>query len=247
MIKVGISGICGRMGRRIAAMCMEDPEVEISAGIESADSDSIGADIGEVLGTDRTGVMVTSDIDEACGKVDCIIEFTFPGPTLDHLEAARRAGVAIVIGTTAMDAGSEEKIRSAASDIPVVYSPNMSVGVNLLFKMIAEAAKALGAISDISIDETHHVHKKDSPSGTAKMMAKIVSDVVGKKVQVEAFREGEVVGNHGIIFDTPYETLEIRHDAKTRDVFVAGAIEAVKFVKGKAPGLYNMADVLGLK
>jgi 4-hydroxy-tetrahydrodipicolinate reductase len=239
MIKVGISGIGGRMGKRIADLAVKDNDIEISCGVEKEDS--------PLIGSEAYGVTVVSDLEKVCGKTDCFIEFTFPEPTFKHLEVCVKNKIAMVIGTTGIDAAGEKKIAEAAQKIPIVFSPNMSVGVNLLFNIVKEAARVLGKDFDIKIDETHHVHKKDSPSGTAKMIARMIREGSGREAPIEAFREGEVVGNHGVLFDGKYEKLEIRHDAKSRDVFAAGAIEAAKFVVKKGPGLYNMADVLGLK
>jgi 4-hydroxy-tetrahydrodipicolinate reductase len=238
MVKIGIAGICGKMGRRIADLASEDADIELASGLEREGDPSVGKE--------EKGILVTSDPEDACEGIDCFIDFTFPEPTLAHLEVCRDKGVPMVIGTTAIDAEGEQKIREAAKSIPIVFSPNMSVGVNLLFNIVREAARVLGRDFDIKVDETHHVHKKDSPSGTAKMIAKVIKEASGKEVPIEAFREGEVIGNHGIVFDSQFENLEIRHDAKSRDVFVVGALEAAKFVAGKAPGLYSMADVLGL-
>jgi 4-hydroxy-tetrahydrodipicolinate reductase len=170
-----------------------------------------------------------------------------PEPTLEHLAVCRAQKTPMVIGTTGLDASAEKKIAEAAADIPIVFSPNMAVGVNVLFNIVREAARVLGGSCSIKVDETHHVHKKDSPSGTAKMIGRVIREASGVDAPIEAFREGEVIGNHGIVFEGEYEVLEIRHNAKTRDVFAAGAIKAAKFLAGKAPGLYDMADVLGLK
>ena len=246
MLKIGISGACGKMGKRIAAMAAKDPGIALSAALEEKGNPEVGKDLGSVTGGKQTGVIITADAQKACDAIDCLIEFTLPAPTLEHVEICRKKGIPMVIGTTALDEEGEKKIKEAAGDIPVVFSPNMAVGVNLLFSAVREAARVLGRDFDIRIDETHHIHKKDSPSGTAKMMARIVKETSGKDPAVEASREGEVIGNHGIVFDGEYEELEIRHDAKSRDVFASGALKAAKFVAGKKNGLYSMADVLGL-
>ncbi|MGB2601222.1 MAG: 4-hydroxy-tetrahydrodipicolinate reductase [Candidatus Omnitrophota bacterium] len=238
MVKIGVAGVCGKMGKRIADLAKKDPDIELASGLERDGDPSVGKE--------ENGVLVTADPGEACEGIDCLIDFTLPEPTLAHVEVCREKGVPMVIGTTGLDPKGEEKIRQAAESIPIVFSPNMAVGVNLLFNIVREAARVLGRDFDIKVDETHHVHKKDSPSGTAKMIAKVIKEASGKDAPVEAFREGEVIGNHGIVFDGEFENLEIRHDAKSRDVFAAGALEAAKFVAGKAPGLYSMADVLGL-
>ena len=238
MVKIGIAGICGKMGRRIADLADRDADIKVVSGLEKEGDPSVGKK--------EKGVIVTSDPGEACEGIDCFIDFTLPGPTLAHMEVCREKGVPMVIGTTGVDTEGEQRIREAAKSIPIVFSPNMAVGVNLLFNIVREAARVLGRDFDIKVDETHHVHKKDSPSGTAKMIARVIREASGKEVPIEAFREGEVIGNHGIVFDGKFENLEIRHDAKSRDVFAAGALEAAKFLADKAPGFYSMADVLGL-
>ena len=246
MLRIGISGICGKMGRRIASIATKDSEIEIAVALEREGMSEVGKSLESVTGIPSGEVLITSDPVKAAADMECLIEFTLPEPTLEHLEICRGAGTSMVIGTTGLDPEGEEKIREAAGTIPIVFSPNMSVGVNLFFNIVREAARILGEEFDMEIDETHHVHKKDSPSGTAKMIARIVKEVTGKEAPVKAFREGEVIGNHGIVFDGEYEKLEFRHDAKTRDVFASGAVKAAKFLSGKKPGLYSMADVLGL-
>jgi 4-hydroxy-tetrahydrodipicolinate reductase len=239
MLRIGISGIAGKMGRRIADLASKDAEIEIASALEKADHPAVGRE--------EFGTTIVFDIQDACRNIGCLIDFTLPEATLKHIEVCREKGVPMVIGTTGIDEEGEKKIRKAARDIPIVFSPNMAVGVNLLFNIVKEAAKVLGKEFDIKIDETHHIHKKDSPSGTAKMIARKIKESTGVDAPIEAFREGEVIGNHGIVFEGKYEKLEIRHDAKSRDVFAAGALEAAKFVAKKKPGLYSMADVLGLK
>ena len=239
MVKIGIAGACGKMGKRIADLAIKDEGIELISALESGDHPFVGKE--------EEGVAVVSDPLKACEGIDCLIDFTLPGPTLEHVDACREKGVPMVIGTTGIDPDGEQKIKQAAGTIPIVFSPNMAVGVNLLFNIVREASRVLGRDFDIKIDETHHVHKKDSPSGTAKMIAKVIKEASGVEAPIEAFREGEVIGNHGIILEGEFEKLEIRHDAKSRDVFAAGALEAAKFIEGKAPGLYSMTDVLGLK
>jgi len=235
------------MGGRIADLAMQEEDVEIGAVFEQEDNPMVGKDLGEVLGTRETGIKVSPELGKTMVKIDCLIDFTSPVATLENVRVCADKKIPIVIGTTGLDEKTESVIVKASKEIPVVYSPNMSIGVNLLFGLVREAAKVLGRDFFIKVDETHHVHKKDSPSGTAKMIAKIIKEACGKDVPIEAFREGEVVGNHGVVFDGEYERIEIRHEAKSRDVFVVGAIKAAKFVAGKKPGLYKMTDVLGLK
>ncbi len=247
MLRLGISGVCGKMGKRIASLAMKDPGVEIKGALERPDISDIGEDLGLIIGAKESGVKITSSLEEVSGMIDCLIEFTSPEATMKHLEVCAKKGISMVIGTTGLDEKALEAIAEKAKKVPIVFSPNMSVGVNLLFNLVEEASRVLGRDFSIKIDETHHVHKKDSPSGTAKMIKKVIAASSGIDAPIEAFREGEVIGNHGVVFDGKYETLEIRHDAKNRDVFASGAIEAAKFTAGKAPALYSMKDVLGLK
>lgn len=248
MVRIGISGACGKMGLRIAGIAHKHMDkVTIAAAFERPDSPFVGKDFGDALNNSKTGVVVTSDFEKGLKGLDCLIEFTLPEPTFKHIPACVQAKVPMVIGTTGIDADGEKAIAEAAKAIPIVYSPNMSMGVNTLFMIVKEAARILGKDFQIRMDETHHVHKKDAPSGTAKMIAKLIKESSGVDPEVKVMREGEVVGNHGIIFETPYETLEIRHDAKSRDVFAAGAVKAAIYLAGKKPGLYTMADVLGIK
>ncbi len=239
MVKIGISGIGGKMGKRIADLASKDKNIEIASALEREGHASLGEEV--------YGVKIVSDPVEASKGIECLIDFTLPEATLEHIEACLRNKTPMVIGTTGLSPEGEKKIEEASKTIPIVFSPNMAIGVNVLFNIVSDAARALGGKFNIKVDETHHVHKKDSPSGTAKMIGKVIKDASGVDAPIEAFREGEVIGNHGIIFESEYETLEIRHDAKSRDVFAAGALEAAKFIRDKKNGLYNMADVLGLR
>lgn len=247
MLKIGIAGACGKMGMRIASIAAKDPEVEISGALERRGAPQLGKDLGEIIGVGELGVKVVDDGQAAFSGIDCLIDFTLPEPTLQHLAVCKDKKVPMVIGTTGFSEEAEAKIKDASEIIPIVFSPNMAIGVNVLFNIVREASRVLGKNFGMKIDETHHVHKKDSPSGTAKMIAKVVKESSGIETEIEAFREGEVIGEHGIVFDGEYEKLEIRHSAKSRDVFAAGAVEAAKFVKNKPAGLYSMRDVLGLK
>ncbi|MBU1656756.1 MAG: 4-hydroxy-tetrahydrodipicolinate reductase [Candidatus Omnitrophica bacterium] len=239
MLKIGIYGICGKMGGRIAALAAGDFDVKIVSAVERPGHPMIGKKIAGY------GITVEETID-GVREIDCMIDFTLPAPAMGHIKSCLAGNIPMVIGTTGFDENDEKAIREASQKIPVVFSPNMAPGVNVLFDIAAKAARALGDDFSIRVDETHHARKKDSPSGTAKMIAKVIKEASGKETPVEAFREGEVIGNHGITFANEFETLEIRHDARTRDVFAAGALKAAKFVSGKTPGLYTMKDVLRL-
>ena len=246
MLKIGIFGVCGKMGKMIAELAEKDEQIALVSAMERKGHSLIDRDLGELLGGGHVGTKISDNIDEVLESVECMIDFTLPDPTIEHLEACVEKNVPIVIGTTGFTSEQEKLILEASRSISMVFSPNMAVGVNLLFNIVSEAARVLGHTFDIKVDETHHIHKKDSPSGTAKMIAKIIAETCGKDPEVEAFREGEVIGNHGICYDGEFETLEIRHNAKTRNVFASGAITAAKYAATKIPGLYTMSDVLGL-
>lgn len=174
------------------------------------------------------------------------IDFSAPAGTENFVASALKHKKPIVIGTTGLSNDQQAEIQEAAKKIPIVYSPNMSVGVNLLFKLAAMAAKTLGKEYQIEISETHHIHKKDKPSGTAKKIGEIVEKIRNEKPAIESIREGEVIGDHTIVFGSDMEHLAIMHRAVDRKVFAAGALKAARWIIGKSPGLYTMADVLGL-
>jgi len=221
VIKLAISGYKGKMGQRITALAQQDKEFNVTAKIEI--NDSI----------------------EVLKNADVLIEFTTPAATMEHLKACVKFSKPIVIGTTGLSESELSEIRLASKRIPILFSPNMSIGVNSLFALVRMAAKKLGLDYEIDIVETHHVHKKDSPSGTAKKLVQIIKESSGKGVKdVQAIREGEVVGDHRIIFESPVDRLELFHSAKTRDIFVLGALRAARFIVGKKPGLYSMEDIL---
>jgi len=224
VIKICVSGAKGKMGSRIVELARDDDAFEVAGEF----------DIG-----DEPEPMI-----ELC---DCLVEFTAPDATIEHLELCKKHKKAIVIGTTGLSEEQKAKIEEAAAKIPVVFSPNMSIGVNLLFKMVRDASRILGPDYSVEIIEAHHAQKKDAPSGTAKEMAKIVKEEKGDvKVPIESVREGDIVGEHTITFDSPFDVIEITHSAKTRDILVKGALAAVKFVVTKGHGLFTMKEVLGL-
>jgi len=227
MIKVAVSGSEGRMGKRIISLAEKDKDVEVAARFD------IGADPGPEI-----------------KKCDVLIEFTSPQATLEHVKAAEELNKAMVIGTTALSDEDNSAIRKASKKIPIVLSPNMSVGVNLLFKLCQDAARILPEDYRITMTEAHHAHKKDAPSGTAKKLAQIVAkerDAGSSSIPIESIREGEIVGDHKLTLDSPTEKIELAHSAKTRDTFAAGAIKAAKFLQGRKNGLYTMQDVLGMQ
>lgn len=243
MIKLVISGICGRMGKRIALLAQASKDFDIVGALESKDNPSIGKDIGEVLGAGNIGKKVESDFNNIATS-SILIEFTTPQATMEHLGLAIKKKVGMVIGTTALSKEDMGKIKLASKDIPIVFSPNMSVGVNLLFRLVEDTSKALGKDYEVKMVEAHHTKKKDAPSGTGKILQEIVYKVRGKKVPIKSIREGDIVGDHTVIFETETEKLELTHHAKSRDIFAKGALDAAKFLSNKKTGLYSMQEVI---
>lgn len=236
-MKLAITGCQGRMGQRIAQLASRDKAFRITALIESPGR----ADVPEKL----FGVRVSRDINDIKGA-DVLIDFTLPGPSIEALKACLKYGVRAVIGTTGFTDEQRSFITKASRKIALVQSTNMSVGVNLVFGLLSQMAVVLKGY-DVEITETHHVHKKDAPSGTAKTMAEVVEGVTRKKIKdIVSLREGEVVGYHKVVFDGPVDTIEIVHNAKDREMFAAGALIAAKFLVRKDKGFYNMQQVLGL-
>lgn len=226
MVKISVSGSKGRMGSRIIKLIEEDDGLELAGAFDLNDDARVAI--------------------KAC---DVLIEFTTPEATIKNLSIAQELGKAVVIGTTGLDGERIALLKKASSKVPIVFSPNMAVGVNLLFKLTEEVSRILDETFTASVSETHHVHKKDAPSGTAKRLQSIIAEARGVglgHVRVDAQRTGEVVGDHIVILDGKEERLELVHHAKSRDVFVRGALVAAKFIKDKKKGLYGMDQVLGI-
>lgn len=239
MIKLAVSGCQGRMGNRITHLALEDKNFKITALLEHKDHPKAQEPIQNIF------IQTDSAALKGCRA---LIEFTTPEATLEHVEACLKYRIGMVIGTTGLNQEQIKKIKSAAKKIPIVFSSNMSVGVNVLFKLTELAAEKLGQNYSMKITEAHHIHKKDAPSGTAKSLAQVAEQAAGQKVQdIQSIREGEIIGDHTIFFESGEDLLSINHHAKTRDIFVKGALVAAKFVAKKKSGLFNMQDVLGLK
>jgi 4-hydroxy-tetrahydrodipicolinate reductase len=262
MIKIAISGAGGRMGRRIAALAIESEQFDIVAALEAAGQETVGKDIGELAGLGPFGVKVTAELSV---KPDVLIDFSTPAGTLAALAACRKVRSAMVIGTTGLTDSQQAEVADAAKDIAIVASPNMSVGINVLLKIVAQMAKALGDDYDVEITETHHRFKKDAPSGTAVALAKSICSALGKEygevavfdregicprqtgeIGLHALRVGDTVGEHTVHFGNLGETISLSHSVHTRNTFARGALRAAQWVAGRKPGLYTMADVLGL-
>ncbi len=236
MIKIAISGCAGKMGRRIFELASRDRELKPVVGLEQTSALE--------LCPKAEGFSVSDDPDAIKGA-DLLIEFSSPEATIRHLDYAVKHKKPMLIGTTGLSEEQIGKIKEVAKKIPIVFSPNMSIGVNLLFKLVKEAAEKLSGDYGVNIVEAHHLHKKDAPSGTAKKLAQVIKNASGREVSdIKAIREGEIVGDHKVTFESSVDTIVISHSAKTRDIFAKGALAAAKFIIGKRPGLYDMQDVL---
>lgn len=263
MTRIAIAGAAGRMGRTLIQAAAQSGDLKIAAAIDTPDSSAAGADAGELAGIARLGVAVTSSLNP--GDFDVLIDFTRPAATLGHLELCVRHGRRIVIGTTGFDDAGRKRIEDAAGKIAVVFAPNMSVGVNLCFRLLEIAAQVLGDEADVEIVEAHHRHKVDAPSGTALRMGEVVARARGRALKELAvygprggernagsigfasIRAGEIVGDHTAMFAARGERVEITHRAESRLTFANGALRAARWLNGRAPGLYDMQDVLALR
>lgn len=267
MTKIVIIGAGGRMGRRIAALAIESELFDVVGAVKITGSDLIGKDVGELAGVGKFGVDITDNLDHLTADdwPDVAIDFSMPEGTMHWVPVCRRKAIAMVIGTTGLTESQQAEIVDAASDVPIVFAGNYSMGINLLTKLITVAAETLGEDYDVEISETHHRFKKDAPSGTAIMLAKAACQGLGSEygevvthgrgghqprkpgeIGMHSLRLGDTVGEHSAIFGNLGETITFSHSAHTRDTFVRGALRAAAWVVGKKPGLYNMCDVLGL-
>ena len=247
-IKLVISGCAGRMGRSVASLALEDSVFTVAAALEASGHAALGQDYASVLGrTPALGVKVSDDARAALSQGDVLIEFTLPEVTLAHVQLAQQLRKPMVIGTTGLSVAQQETLRAAANAIPIVVSPNMSVGVNVLFELAQAAAQQLGPGYDVEVIEAHHRHKKDAPSGTAKRLAEGLAAARQQRpeaIPVHAIRAGEIVGDHTVVFAGAGERLELTHRAQGREVFAQGALRAAQFVVAQPPGLYDMTHVL---
>ncbi|MEA3560335.1 MAG: 4-hydroxy-tetrahydrodipicolinate reductase [Candidatus Omnitrophota bacterium] len=235
MLKIAVSGAGGKMGRRIIDLAANDTDFKLTIALEQKGHTAIGKEI--------YGVRIMDNPDNI-KNAGCLIEFTNPEASVEHLSVALGHKKPMVIGTTGLTPEEILKIKEASKLIPIVLSPNMSIGVNILFNLVRLTAQSLARDYSINIVEAHHVHKKDAPSGTAKRIAGIIKTEGGKVKDIQSIREGEIIGDHRISFESPFDKIELFHSAKTRDIFAQGALKAAKWVVDKQPGLYNMQDVL---
>jgi 4-hydroxy-tetrahydrodipicolinate reductase len=264
--RIGIVGAGGRMGRMLIEACLKDEQLSLGAVFDTPGSPVIGKTAGELVGM-ASDVVVTDDLAAGLKNIDCLIDFTRPQGTLHHLELCRQAGVGIIIGTTGFEAEGKEAIAAAAKDIPVVFAPNMAVGVNLVFKLLDTAARILNQGYDIEVVEAHHRMKIDAPSGTALRMGEVLANalerdlkecavygregVTGERdpstIGFATIRGGDIVGDHTVMFCGLGERVEITHKASSRQPYALGSLRAARFIAGRASGLFDMQDVLGLR
>jgi 4-hydroxy-tetrahydrodipicolinate reductase len=265
MIKAAVTGAAGRMGRSVVTAAVQSQDIKVTAAFERSDSNVVGVDAGELAGVGRLGVPVSTTVSD--GDFEVLIDFSYPDATLDYVDYCRQARKCMVIGTTGFDNLQQERIADAASDMAIVLAPNMSVGVNLCFRLLAIAARTLGDSVDIEVIEAHHRHKKDAPSGTAIRMGEVLASALGRDLQECAvygregitgerpreqigfltMRAGEIVGEHTVLFADDSERVEISHRAQSRMTFANGALRAARWLRNQDKGLFDMQDVLDLR
>jgi 4-hydroxy-tetrahydrodipicolinate reductase len=264
--RVAIAGASGRMGQTLIEAVDASPDFDLGAAFDIAGSPGIGSDATAFLGR-PCGVVVGSDARAALAASEVLIDFTRPAGTLAHLALCRELGVAAVVGTTGFDAAQKAQVAAYAEHVAIVMAPNMSVGVNVTFKLLEMAAKALSTGYDIEIIEAHHRHKVDAPSGTALKMGEVIADALGRDLKECAvyaregvtgerdpssigfatIRGGDIVGDHTVLFAGTGERIEITHKSASRATYAQGSLRAVRFLAGKQNGLFDMFDVLGLR
>ncbi|HLT04164.1 MAG TPA: 4-hydroxy-tetrahydrodipicolinate reductase [Pseudomonas sp.] len=265
-MRIAVMGAAGRMGKTLIEAVGQAQGAQLTAAIDRPDSSLIGADAGELVGLGRLGVALSGELAAVVDQFDVLIDFTHPTVTLKNLEICRRAGKAMVIGTTGFSAEEKQLLVEAGREIPIVFAANFSVGVNLCLKLLDTAARVLGDEVDIEIIEAHHRHKVDAPSGTALRMGEVVAGALGRDLARVAVygregqtgareretigfatvRAGDVVGDHTVLFAADGERVEITHKASSRMTFARGAVRAALWLRERPAALYDMQDVLGL-
>jgi 4-hydroxy-tetrahydrodipicolinate reductase len=265
-LKIAVAGATGRMGRMIIEAVLEDKAFELAAAIDLPGNPLAGKCIGELAGM-PCGLKLGSDAEAGIARADCLIDFTRPEGTLDHLAICRRNKVAMVIGTTGLDDEGKQAVAEAARGIPVVFAPNMSVGVNVVFKLLDTASRILSQGYDVEIVEAHHRLKVDAPSGTALRMGEVIAGALGRDLKkcavfgregitgerdpsaigFASIRGGDIVGDHTVMYCGIGERIEISHKAGSRMPYALGSLRAARFLADKPNGLFDMQDVLGLR
>ena len=267
MVRIAVTGAAGRMGKSIINVIKDTAGAELAGAVERHDHPDIGKDEGEILGCGKLGVKITENFEKVIKKADCVIDFTLPEATMHYLDIALENDVAMVIGTTGFSHQQRERLKEVGSKMKIVAAPNMSVGVNLLLKVVSDIAKVLDSSYDVEIVEAHHRLKKDAPSGTAMRFAEVLAyslnrnlekvavyerhGIIGERkseeIGIQTIRAGDIVGDHTIIFGGLGERIEITHRAQSRETFARGAVRAAMWLVKQPKGLYDMQDVLGLK
>ncbi|WP_339490317.1 4-hydroxy-tetrahydrodipicolinate reductase [Pseudomonas sp. EL_65y_Pfl2_R95] len=266
MQRIAVMGAAGRMGKTLIEAVQQADGASLSAAVDRPDSSLVGADVGELIAVGKIGVALSGDLSAVLDDFDVLIDFTHPTVTLKNLEICRKAGKAMIIGTTGFSVEEKQLLSEAGKQIPIVFAANFSVGVNLCLKLLDTAARVLGDEVDIEIIEAHHRHKVDAPSGTAVRMGEVVAKALGRDLEKVAVygregqtgareretigfatvRAGDVVGDHTVLFAAEGERVEITHKASSRMTFAKGAVRAALWLKDKPADLYDMQDVLGL-
>ena len=267
MVKVLVVGAAGRMGRTIVSCLSDTAGVEIGGGTEPAGNPMVGKDIGEAAGIGAKKVLIHDSLEKVFPSCDVAIDFSSLESTMESIHLAAKLGKAIVVGTTGFSSAQKAEIARVCKKIRCVMAPNMSIGVNVLLKVVRDMARILGDAYDIEIVEAHHKFKKDAPSGTAVRISEVIASALGrdldevavygrkgisegrpsKEIGIHTLRAGDIVGDHRILFGGMGETLEISHRAQSRETFARGSIRAAQWVVNQPPGLYDMQDVLGLR
>ncbi len=265
-LRVAVAGATGRMGQMLIEAVRTAGDCALAGALDREGSPALGQDAGGFAGW-ASGVPVTADLDAGLQGAQALIDFTRPEATMAHLAACRRHGVALVIGTTGFSEAQKAEIAAAAQDIAIVMAPNMSVGVNVTLKLLEMAARALSTGYDIEVIEAHHRHKVDAPSGTALQMGEVIAAALGRELKdcavyeryghtgerdpstigFATIRGGDIVGDHTVLFAGTGERIEISHKSSNRQGYAQGSLRAVRFLAGRRSGLFDIADVLGLK
>ena len=267
MVKAVVTGAAGRMGGKIISLISKSEDIKLVGALEVARHPIIGRDIGQGLGLGKTGIIVSDKLSDCIEQADVVIDFTNHEASLNYLKVAKEKNTAIVIGSTGFSAGETQEIKELTKKTRCVLTPNMSVGVNVMLKILEYCAGIFKDDYDVEIIEAHHHLKKDAPSGTAMQMAKVIADKLGrdmekslvysrrgligertkKEIGIQTIRAGDIVGDHTVIFGGVGERLEFIHRAHSRDNFAKGAIRAALWIVNQENGLYDMQDVLGLR